>query len=321
MKHITLLLFLLLPNLASANKLTRVSIPERDLLNLEFERQAALIVERLGSGDIVGNGGGLIEQNFMSAYYNIQSAIQVCLNSYGCVDTEQERLLLREINQVYIEKINQERPILFVSEDIAGDFFKSEDDQTARVAKTGFSPETKIFVNLEEATLIANNIPAMLGILVHELGHQAGVASHSFLDQLGAKVRNLWEDNLSIYRIEMKREELDVQLFASELNYTTSKIQYTYKDETKSINPLIFNKIECGDDEIVYGFNLSNGHWDRPHQVQTRTRVRLNFWIDIYCQAIDGEIRSEQRDLNLTFNFNSFNRNRPILRTIRARIN
>ncbi len=314
------LILLLISNISLSAELVRLSIPERELLNIKFEREAAQIMARLGSGDIVGNGGGLLEQNFMSAYYSLQTAIQNCLDNYECGLSSEETLLLKEINSLYVDKVFQERPIVFLSEKNAEGFFLTEDDQTSRVAKTGFTKDSTIFVNLDIAEAIVDDIPAMLGIIVHELGHQAGIANHSLLDQLGAKVRNQWSSNWKVLRFIMNKHNLDVRLFSSEFNYINSKISYSFRGEVKSLNNDIYEKINCLENEVVYGFNLSNGHWRRPIQNDWNSKIGIDYWINIYCQDEEGNIRTEERDLDITFKFNSFRRRNPFLKSIQIEI-
>ena len=322
MKQTTILILLFISNIAlasevlSTKKLVRISQVEREFLNAKFEREAAQVMARLGSGDIVGNGGGLLEQNFTSAYYSIQTAIQNCLDRYECGLDENEELLLKEINSIYIEKIDQERPLIFVSEKNADGFFFTEDDQSSRVAKTGFSKESPIFINLNIAESIIDDTPAMIAILIHELGHQVGIANHSLLDQLGAKVRNQWSSNWTILRFIMDDYNLDVRLFSSELNYINSKLSYSFRGEVRSLNNGIFNRIECLEEESIYGFSLSNGHWKRPIQNNWRTKIGIDYWINIYCQTLNGDIRTIQKDLSILFKFNTFRRGRPYFRSV-----
>ncbi|WP_372656222.1 hypothetical protein [Halobacteriovorax sp.] len=306
MKHTTILILLLISKITLSVELVRLSDTQREQLNRQFARATAPILGRLGSGDIVGNGSGLVEQNFMSAYYSIQTAIQNCLNSYECDIDTQENILLREINQVYIDKIGQERPLLFASKAIAGDFFKSEEDKSSRIAMTGFSSDSQIFINLDMAEKINNDIPAMISILVHELGHQVGIANHSILDQLGAKVRNMWSSNFKILKFVMRDTPLEVRLFSTETNYITSKLSYNFKGKTKGLNNLVFEKLECAPEESVYGFNLTNGHWRRPVESGYITKISIGYWVDIYCQDSFGNIRTEKKDLDVKFRFRSF---------------
>lgn len=320
MKNSLVLILLFISKVSLSSELVRLTPSQRFILDQNFQREVSQVMARLGSGDIVGNGGGLTEQNFISAYYNTQTAIQNCLDNFECGVTDEERKVLKEIDSVYIEKFNQERPLIFLNEEVANGFFKSEEDQATRIAKTGFTAESPIFINLNEAASISTNISAMIGIIIHELGHQTGIANHSALDQVGAKVRNLWASKSKIYKFELKSGDLDVRLFSSEVNYITSKLSYTFNGETKSLNYDIFNEIKCENNSEVYGFNLSNGHWSRPISTDRRSQVALNYWIEIYCKDLNGQINTTESDLTLTFRFHSFNRNRPKLRSIRVKV-
>ncbi len=320
MKHTTILILLLISKVTLSAELIRLSDAQREQLDLQFARVTAPIFGRLGSGDIVGNGGGLIEQNFMSAYYSIQTAIQHCLNNYECDITAQETSLLREINQVYIDKVDQVQPLIFVNEEIADGFFKSEEDQTPRIAKTGFTSNSQIFINLDMAEEISNDIPTMISILVHELGHQVGIANHSILDQLGAKVRNMWNSNFKILKFEMKDTPLEVRLFSTESNYISSSLSYNFRGKTQSLNNKVFDELECAQNESIYGFNLTNGHWERPIVTDYTTRISIGYWVDIYCQKLNGDIRTEKRDLDIKFKFRSFHGLKPRLLSTKVKV-
>lgn len=320
MKHTTILILLFMSKLSLSYELVRLSNSQREILNQNFNRETAQILERLGSGDIVGNGGGLIEQNFMSAYYNIQLAIQNCLNTFECGVDDQEKSILKEINTLYIQKVDQTRPVIFVNESIAEDFFKSKEDQTTRIAKTGFTKDSQVFINLEMAESIKTDISTMISILIHELGHQTGIANHSILDQVGAKVRNQWNSNSKVLSFEMENETLDVHLFSTEVNYISSKLTYTYKEEVQSLNNDIFEQLNCGTDEIVYGFNLSNGHWRRPIETDRTIKIGIDYWIDIYCENLFGDIRTVKKDLDLTFKIRKFFRQRTKLSSVKVKI-
>ncbi|POB14119.1 hypothetical protein [Halobacteriovorax sp. DA5] len=304
MKSYLILSVILFSNYIFSKELERLTPSQSYILTKNFNKESKPIMDALGSGDIVGNGSGLIEQNFSFAYLNLQRAIFNCLsNKYECQIDALEEAVLREINQLFINKIYMKRPLIFVSKEYAGEFFHNNDDMTARIAKTGFNQQSHIFINLEESEIIANDIPAMISILIHELGHQIGIISHSYLDQLGTKVRNQWDSNWQSYEIKIDELPLTLRLFSNAKSYISSNLSYSYDGKVKRLDHHIYKQLSCGDEEIVYGFNLSNGHWQRPNYNETKSIFRMNFWLDTYCESPTSQMRIKQNDLSIEFTF------------------
>ncbi|EPZ50150.1 hypothetical protein M902_0605 [Bacteriovorax sp. BAL6_X] len=302
MRSYLILTVLLFSNCIFSKELERLTPSQSYILTKNFNKKSMPIIKALGSGDIVGNGSGLIEQNFTFAYYNLQNAIFNCLgDKYKCQVDSQEESILREINQAFIAKADMKRPLIFVSKEFAGDFFHNKIDITSRIAKTGFSRRAHIFINLEESIFIANDIPAMISILIHELGHQIGVISHSFLDQLGTKVRNQWNENWQSFEFEINGAPLTLRLLSNANNYISSNLSYTYNGKLEYLGETIYKYLSCGDKEFVYGFNLNNGHWQRPIYSDNEAIIRMNFWLDTYCEGQDKMIRVKQNDLSIEF--------------------
>ncbi|MFG1503572.1 hypothetical protein [Halobacteriovorax sp. ZH5_bin.2] len=302
MKIYLILTVLLFSNSIFSKELERLTPSQSYILTKNFNKKSMPIMKALGSGDIVGNGSGVIEQNFIFAYHNLQSAIFNCLgDKYDCQIDALEESILREINQLFITKAYMKRPLIFVSKEFAGDFFHNEVDITSRIAKTGFSHRGHIFINLEDSKFIANDIPAMIGILIHELGHQIGIISHSFLDQLGTKVRNQWSKNWQSFEFVVNGTPLTLRLLSNANNYISSNLSYTYNGKFEHLGEAIYKNLSCGDKEVVYGFNLNNGHWQRPTYSDNEMMIRMNFWLDTYCENQDKMMRVKQSDLSIQF--------------------
>lgn len=304
MRIYLILSVVLFSNYIFSKELERLSPSQSYVLTKNFNKKTNPLINALGSGDIVGNGSGLIEQNFTYAYHNLQGAIFNCLgNKFECQINNQEEKVLREINQLYIDKLLIKRPLIFVSKDFAGDFFKNDLDGSVRIAKTGFNKGSSIFINLEESESISNDIPIMISILIHELGHQIGILSHSFLDQLGTKVRNQWSANWQSFELEVNGLPLTLRLFSNANNYISSSLSYRYNGKLKHLNDLIFKELSCASDEFIYGHNLDNGHWKRPIRNGKTTILKMNFWLDTYCENLGKEMSIKQNDLTIQFTF------------------
>jgi hypothetical protein len=304
MKIQLVLSLLLISSFSFALEAVRIPTERRIQLNREFSQSIEGMVERFGSGDIVGNGGGLLEQNFSHAYFSVQTAIENCLTNSNCFTSFEQKKILKEINELYIQKLSQKNILIFAKNSETNNFFFDQHDQTERLAKTGFSPEHPIFINVDLAKSIQTDIPAMISILIHELGHQIGIANHSYLDHISAKVRRIWEANWEVSTIKVDKKELSTRLFSTKRNYINAKLSYVYDGKVKSLNAKIFDLLKCRAGEELYGFYLSNGHWKRPVSTKEEYSVKMSYWLDTYCESLDGSIWPIEKDLTIEFKFN-----------------
>ena len=320
MKIQLVLSLLLMSSFSFALEVVRIPTMQRQHLNREFSLNTSSLVERFGSGDIVGNGAGLLEQNFAHAYYSVQTAIENCLSSGNCFISKEQRSILNEINELFIKKLNQKNILIFVANSDADNFFFDQHDQTERIAKTGFSHEHSIFINLDLAKDLHSDVPAMISILIHELGHQVGIASHSFLDLLAAKIRRVWEADWKVSTIDINQQQLSTRLFSTKNNFINAKLSYVYEGKVKSLNAKIFDLLKCAPQEELYGFYLSNGHWSRPTSNSSEYRVRMSYWLDMYCQNQYAEIWPIEQDLEIEFVFNQIQGIITDLKSVNLRI-
>lgn len=155
---------------------------------------AALALGASGfAADREGNGDGPAEQNAAFAALNLVSYIDACLASQVCGATQEEQGLLRGIRAEVLEFPPATR-IEFKSEAAEPGFFDT--GEPSRIAKTGSALGDAIFFNRDLmyprdpiGRIVPMDIPALVGILVHELGHHQGIQDEESLDSLGAKVR------------------------------------------------------------------------------------------------------------------------------------
>ena len=144
-------------------------------------------------GDLVNNGGGIAEKNIVFAYQKMDSFLNLCLKSDSCrVDDEQKLILQQILSGLSAERQNKNQ-VQFVSEKNNPGFFIL--DGEVKVAKTGHTPGSSIFVNTdliytknEMGYYIPMSVPEAAALLIHELGHHYGEYSHTDLDLLGVRV-------------------------------------------------------------------------------------------------------------------------------------
>src|SRR5690606_26902362 len=103
-----------------------------------------------GSGDIVGNGGGLVEQNFQFAYDKAAEFIDQCIKKSSCGVSEDDLEILNEIKLTIISNWGSKDRLKFIPHTFS-DFFHDEKDYEIRIAKTGFDPSFPILINLSLA--------------------------------------------------------------------------------------------------------------------------------------------------------------------------
>lgn len=121
----------------------------------------------------------------------IKSIIELCLNYNRCASQANQKEALGLILQNLAQYPKVE--LLFVGMSESDIFFSDDEGEVERLAKTGFAPEFPILIN-EKVVEASKDYTVAISLIVHELGHQAGMSSHSFLDALGAEVRRFYRD-------------------------------------------------------------------------------------------------------------------------------
>ena len=86
------------------------------------------------------------------------------------------------------------------------------------------------------------------------------------------------------------------------------------------MNAKIFDLLKCAPQEELYGFYLSNGHWSRPTSNSSEYRVRMSYWLDMYCQNQYAEIWPIEQDLEIEFVFNQIQGIITDLKSVNLRI-
>lgn len=144
-------------------------------------------------GDLVNNGGGIAEKNFIFAYQRLGHYLNLCLNSELCKLDKSQRSILQKINQGLPAEQKFSNQLQFLSEkSVPGTFMLGGE---MKVAKTGSKVGSPIIINIdliytknEMGYFIPVSVSEAVSILVHELGHHYGDYSHTDLDLLGVRV-------------------------------------------------------------------------------------------------------------------------------------
>lgn len=264
-------------------------------------------IEKEIGGDVVGNGGGSIEPFAYYYYYNLQSHIQSALDQVIIYFSEKERVILQSI-LLALPTMEQEGKIVFVPEEGYEDFFyNEEEDRAPRVAKTGFSTDSRVFINLDKAYEMAEVNPRFwITLLVHELGHQIGVADHTMLEELGTKVQQIANNNMDSISINLPNGD-KLELAIQNHNYYRSISDLYFSMDNKimavkkwsATNLLMYL---CGR-RIYKGATIENLHWENRGDTSTQGLfiIKARGWMDVSCEDYQTkENHPYTRDIEVT---------------------
>lgn len=289
-----------------------ISEDEIKFENIKFEKQMEMATKLSSGADIVGNGSGRVE--IMANYYlrQLDQTISDCLNNPLCQITKADRFVLKEIRTISIDSRLQNKKLIFLNGEDFERVFLSENDPEVRIAKTGYHKKYPIFFNLTELyktdmDVIDRNL---IAILIHELGHQTGIKSHSYLDEVAAR--------LSFY-FEQKITRINLTYHDNELNLITlnNRGHYDYSKSYLSINQQVFelnyqaSKLQCSEAQYkITGVNLHNPHWKKVQLFDTEQIVKIGFWATIFCDDPNSkESKTEMIELNIDLKFDGKNYN------------
>lgn len=100
-------------------------------------------LDSIRRGDVMGNGGGLAEQNIMYAYRNIKSFIDICLDSNDCRLEKNEKVILQKIKNNMAREYRGGQIVFKSERDEPGTFIL---DGEPKIAKTWLYIEAPIFI-------------------------------------------------------------------------------------------------------------------------------------------------------------------------------
>ncbi|MCP4913191.1 MAG: hypothetical protein GY909_08725 [Oligoflexia bacterium] len=264
----------------------RMTPHEIKTLNGFFDRELMDfrdIIRDARDGDVVGNGGGHLEGQIQFYLSSLSSFIRTALNQNMIRFSDKEEAILNMI----LKNIAEKQPEVLYVDGNPNNFFNDQHDGEVRIAKTGFSSDYPIFINRTLAYKIfkAEEKFNSVALLVHELGHQAGIKSHSLLDTIGSKVSIVTEFNRSNIRYDVYAGEVSIDFFNHGVHDSRSSILVNYFNQTLNINSWDHRKLQakCGADYYV-GFQIENPHWVSRIEVDRKYRnISFGGWMNIVC--------------------------------------
>lgn len=281
-------------------------------------------VERSGGGDIIGNGGGLAEQNFTYALTQLADFIQETLKA-GLVTGEAADHLKLISKAARLEAMKADKLIFLSGKNNPG-FFDAENDPEVRLAKTGLTQNAPIFVNLDLLYRKTGDvvemlpIPVMVASLVHELGHNIGLLDHAYLDFLGARVRQMVEREYHRTHRQLT-ESTRIEMVSINLGaYSMPRLSLTVGDKLVSFEHELYPVLKCRNGSLPKAARLSNQHWERPVEFSKNWVAPFRAWASLTCLNSRGQAVLEERDLVFDLTIDLEDELEPKVRTIQVQL-
>lgn len=247
-------------------------------------------------GSVVGNGAGLVENNFQYSYSMIPTLISACFASPQCSLNASERSLLNSIQEIATANASNQARLNFIGGGDALGFFDTGLIEKHRIAKTGLTRNDVIYVNSDMLYDAEGkprlDYPSIISILVHEIGHQSGEVDHAVLDILGAKIRTLAYDKTNPYSIRMENgDEIIVTILNSDVPIHMTEFYFSWQGvgSTKATSRLT-NDLTCSNQNSrLAGIELTNGAFflTRPLSNVTISDVGFSVWARLFCYTKD----------------------------------
>ncbi len=266
-----------------------------------------------GPGVIVGNGGGLAEQNFAYALANLSHVFDLCDSRITeCLPTIEEREAFKKIRLSLPRELGTRDLLRFESCGTASACRFNLDGQM-RTAVTGNQVGDPIYVNRDliysrdsAGRLFALDLGTAIAILTHELGHHQGIKDHQFLDLLGARIRIYGMLKGDVLRLDTFGDtyeptvppEFVLYAFHSEVNPDDdlrgpqSWLALSDGVDLFDLSPLLAAKLYCpekgGRRGRVLGYRLYALQWvNRSHRGELIRNYEVQGSVFLVCENTD----------------------------------
>lgn len=260
-------------------------------------------------GSFVGNGAGLMENRFQYGYMSLNKLLMNCLINNDCGLTAPEKNITATVSEIMLQKVSDQHKFVFVTDKQMSDLADLPMNEPHRIAMTGLAPNEPIYINVDMLYDI-NGRPqldygAVVALIFHEVGHQAGETSHQLLDVIGTKLRVKLEAETLMYKFELynlDRIEVVINNFSSPNKFAEIRISRNDNAMT-SVGSNISKSFRCNDKKAkVTGYEFFNGYFT---PVFKGTKATFNFIANIHCVKTNGQLSIERK--NVAFDVNSDN--------------
>ncbi len=276
------------------------------LLVLASINQNAL-AQNTGGGTVVGNGAGVVESNFQYAYHALTKIINNCLLIEYCHLQPEEREIALNIMLIAKNNATKKDRLVFVSEKARPGFFTTGDSETNRIAKTILQPDSPIFINSDmlykKDGVPAINFSNIIALLIHEIGHQSGITSHSVLDIIGAKIADFSENRTShsVFKAEDENGKTSITYSVTSFDFPIKRtiLIFNWNDKKSvDLSKTLTGSTNCTyDSERLDGVQVTNGHFS----FDQKNNLTFKAWVKISCfESFSETIFVYQKNLTIT---------------------
>ncbi len=242
----------------------------------------------LSGGDIIGNGGGLVESHFQFALQNLHKYIQEYLITNRSMMDINDYVALASIANVVSVYYQSPYALIFMDEDT--EIFNNT-EIPHRIAVTGSTPGTPILINRTQLYSEIDGSAALseedtIALLIHEFGHQIGIENHSYLDRLGNYIKSFIVERTNRITTIVNEEKV---IFSIKNPITQSLLfdaKVIVSDKVSDVKELITKELKCPIGMKAYDVELYNLHWLRSSK---ESQLTVGLWADLVCQEIEGE--------------------------------
>ncbi len=262
-----------------------------------------------GSGNVIGNGAGLVENQFQFAYSTISSVATQCAEFKKCETNAVENKLLTQISLIIQKNSTNVERLLFLSEKLNPGFFNTGENEQHRIAKTKLQENSTIYVNLDQIYSAdgkpALDYPTIISILTHELGHQAGERNHAKLDILGNKLKKVVLQKLARHQMNFgeNNDSVEILMMSHDFPVRTSELIVSWGTKSLDATSGIIEILSCrSPQKSIAGFEFQNGHFLVANTNATNV-INFGLWVDIYCYSPETKtVEVEKYEMKLQIN-------------------
>jgi hypothetical protein len=244
-----------------------------------------------GGGGIVGNGAGVVEFEFHQSKHIIDRVLGGCFPGNPCRLETEDSQLAEKILALVRSSAGDLIRFEFVSGKERPGFFNTGANEFHRIAKTTLTPGSPIYVNTdllyETDGKPRLSFGQIVGLVVHELGHQTGEPDHRILDRLGSEVARMLQGQSFYYRYASEMGGAAFQLGVTNLNFP-AKIPLVVlfaQDRSRNLTTLITRMVKCQKAQTQFvGYEVTNGHFSVPtSNLELGAEIDFNAWLRVSC--------------------------------------
>lgn len=255
-----------------------------------------------GGGGIVGNGAGVVEFEFHQSKHIIDRVLGGCFPGNPCRFETENFQLAEKILALVRSSAGDLVRFEFVSGKERPGFFNTGANEFHRIAKTTLTPGSPIYVNTdllyETDGKPRLSFGQVVGLVVHELGHQTGEPDHRALDVLGSEVAQMLQGQSFYYRYASEMGGSAFQLGVTNLSFP-AKIPLVVlfaNDRSRNLTTTITRMVKCQKAKTQFvGYEVTNGHFSVPtSNAVLGVEIDFNAWLRVSCFDSAAKTRSEE---------------------------